>query len=397
MVNEIALSSSKSLVNRYLILKEGHPCLSLEWSSEASDVVSLERALRNYKKEAVLDIGEGGTSFRFLVVYLSSQVGEWTLKCKPSLLRRPQEELFQAVRSLGAQIAQVDDKTVELKSNGWNANEVSIDVEKTTQVLTALTLTAVSIKKPLKIKTLNKGLNSDYFLMTYNFLKQLGFKLDKNESCVEVFENLALSQEKIKKEANIKTIEADWSSSAFLFVLAALKGELNISNLEKESLQPDSIITEILKKSGVDVPSFKSVRMADTPYSSLNLNLQKSPDLFPVLAVFSCFCSGQSRLSGAPQLKYKESDRIQKMHELLNLCGYKTEKIEGGLSVQGESDRVLEHEPFSFDVSSDHRLFMACEILIAKGYQITLKGENSILKSFPEYIDLKKGVLKCFF
>jgi 3-phosphoshikimate 1-carboxyvinyltransferase len=391
MKSKIVLSSSKSLVNRYLILKKGCPELELEWSSAALDVVRLEKSLCDFDKKNTLHIGEGGTSFRFLMVFLSSQAGEWTVICKSSLLRRPQDELFDAVRRLGSDVKQIDETRVFIKSEGWRNKTVNINAEKTTQVLTALMLTAVSQKKELTINLNKEGMNSDYFLMTQNFLKFFGVEVLKKPQGFFVSSQQKLSQ------PNFKSIEGDWSSAAFLFVLAALNGELEISNLMNPSLQPDSVITQILKKSGVNTLAFNKVAISEKTYKPLDVDLQKSPDLFPVLSVFSCFCEGKSILKGAPQLKYKESDRIQKIYDLLKFCGYKVNKRNDGLEIYGEGRLVREHKAFSFDVSSDHRLFMAAEILISMGYDIHIVGEDSILKSFPEYFNLKKEALKCFF
>lgn len=394
MGEPIELSSSKSLVNRYLVLKKGHHSLNLRWFSKAKDVVHLKAALGSAPFSTIYELGEGGTSLRFFATYLSTYQGEWILNCSESLLKRPQTELIAALNALGADLKQIDSTSLRLKSDGWKQTEIEIDMRDSTQVLTGLVLAALSRGLELKVKIRSEGLNSDYFEMTKNFVKQLNFKLSHNGKKIEVpaLQNVTKTKEDL--------IESDWSSSAFLMVLASLKGEVCISNLSTASLQPDSVVMDLLKDLGASAETTKKgvfVAKGSLPYKAFEFNVQKSPDLFPVLTVLGCFCEGESKIFGAPQLKNKESNRIQKMNSLLQMCGYHTKVNEEGLVVEGQGLRVLKSEEICFDVSTDHRLYMATEILNTMGYNIKAQGADSILKSFAEYEDLKQGALSCFF
>lgn len=376
------LPSSKSLVNRYLILKQGYPELALKWKSEALDVVHLKQALEEYKNQKDLYVGEGGTTFRFLALFLSSQQGVWNLKGDAALFKRPHDDLFGALKALGCKFELVDSETLRIEANGWSVESIKVDALYTTQVLTGLVLAAAASKQHLSIEIGSLGKNSDYFLMTQKFLADLGLKVLVSEKELEVPGN-----QNILAELPFKHIESDWSSAAFIYVLAALRGQAKVQGVMKKSVQPDSIVLDVLRDSGVEVFGFKVRKNRKIrSYLPLNLSLQKSPDLFPVLSVFACFCRGESVLYGAPQLAYKESNRIELMYQLLSRCGYKVNRMEDGLRIKGAGFHTLEHRPFRFDVSSDHRLFMACEILRFMGYEIDIVGEESIKKSFPEYL-----------
>lgn len=381
---EGAVSSSKSLVNRYLILQKGYPELNLKWSSQARDVLFLDKALKDFSSERELYIGEGGTTLRFLAAFLSTQKGEWRLKGNPSLFKRPQKTLIDALEQVGSQ-AVLGEDYLDLISQGWTQNKVNIDLSKTSQVATAFILSALASKQELEMSLLSYGKASGYLDLTLKFIKDFGFSTKKEGTSLKIFAN-----QELKEEISFKHIESDWSSAAFIFVLGALLGKARVFGLFRESLQPDSAILKILEESGVQVSYAKAkVTKSEIPYLPLNLNLQKCPDLFPVLSVFACFCRGASRLYGAPQLIYKESNRLEWIYRLLVQCGYKVSRLEDGLKIQGAGFRVQEHKPFTFDVSSDHRLFMAAEILKKMSYKIEIKGEESIKKSFPEYLDLE--------
>ncbi len=378
------LPSSKSLVNRYLILKAGYPELSLKWKSEALDVVHLKEALSKYKTQKNLYIGEGGTTLRFLALFLSSQKGEWELKGAKSLFLRPQQELLSAMRSLGAEV-RIENEILYIQSKGWSSEEVDVTAESTTQVLTGLILAALSSKNRLVVNIKKEGANSGYLKLTEDFVKSLGFEVLFDRDKITV-----LREQALKEKIEIRHLESDWSSAAFLYVMASVLGKAQVQGLMTESIQPDSRVLDILKGSGVSVSKFKvkNTNHRHVSYLPLNLNLQNCPDLFPVLAVFSCFCRGESVLHGAPQLTLKESNRIELIYRLLYQCGYQVSRMEDGMKIKGGGTKVLNHKEFSFDVSSDHRIFMACEILKHFGYNINMKGEDSIKKSFPEYLNL---------
>lgn len=374
------IASSKSLVNRYLILKQGHPDLNLKWDSKASDVLYLQKSLEDHKAERLLYVGEGGTTLRFLSLYLSTQKGEWILKGKESLFRRPQDDLAQALRDLGVEV-KFGEESLVLNSEGWKAQHLKTSLAKTTQVATGLILSALASRQKIDLEILDLEEGSGYLDTTLKFIKELGFSYQWQEN------TLCLDGEQEAVSPSYKHIESDWSSAAFIYVLAALFGEARVFGLFKQSVQPDSIVLEILKSSGVQVSGVK-VKKSEQVYFPIQANLQRCPDLFPVLCVFACFCRGESRVYGAPQLIYKETNRMEWMYRLLSLCGYKVLRLKDGLHIFGQGKRLVEHKPFSFDVSKDHRLFMAAEILRRMGYQIEINGKDSVQKSFPEFLEM---------
>jgi 3-phosphoshikimate 1-carboxyvinyltransferase len=391
MSPSLKISSSKSLVNRYLILKEGHPSLDMTWFSEAEDVQNLKSVLASAPNSNEYNIGEGGTTLRFFAAYLSTFKGEWVLTCRESLLQRPQAELTTALKALGADLIQLNSTTLILKSKGWRVEEISIDMKDSTQILTGLSLAALSRGLPLKVNLKEIGTNSDYFEMTKAFVKNLGFELIQSDGA------LTIPGSQTAAPVELGAIESDWSSAAFLMILGALRGSICIEGLTEQSLQPDSVITALLNKIGAKIEKVGRVDIGALPYSAFDFDVQKSPDLFPVLCVLACFCEGDSRIYGAPQLKNKESNRISRMNDLLSLCGYQITVLKDGALVKGKGLKVINASVIEFDVSKDHRLYMATELLNAMGYQIKALGSASILKSFAEYEEIKKESLACFF
>ena len=90
---------------------------------------------------------------------------------------------------------------------------------------------------------------------------------------------------------------------------------------------------------------------------------------------------GNSELYGAPQLVYKESDRIAKMKELLSATGRTVETTNDGVKIGGK----FSPGEILFDPDHDHRLAMAAGVLMLAGVPIRLKHPQVTDKSFPGF------------
>lgn len=398
------LSSSKSLVNRALLLQAvlGEDCpLHFEWESKALDVIYLEKALKNLKQNNTFQVGQGGTTFRFLAVFLSSQPGNWEIQGDESLFKRPHSDLIEFLDFQKVDF-KMSNHSLKISSQGWlHKKNIKVSSLKTTQVLTAVVICSLAFDHDFCIHV-NGQQESDYFNLTLKFLKDCGYEITFKEKTLQIIRKIQKTNEKRHAEILKLSIDADWSTASFLFVMGALCGHCCVKNLNYNDSQPDSIILEVLKSSGVDVASKKNAtnkKNGDLKKNSVtfknrakhtgqNINLRLFPDLFPVLSVFFAFANGPSKLYGAPSLTLKETDRINEVYKILSLCGYKVEKLKDGIAIQGEGDHVLEHKPFEFDCSKDHRIFMSAYILKRKGYNISILGSESINKSFPEFFKL---------
>lgn len=342
-------------------------------------MVNLSQSLGGLDEGLELWVGEGGTTLRFLALYLSTQSGLWTIKGKKSLFSRPQQDLIDVLKQAGAEV-ELGDSYLSIRSTGWKSHEFVVSCENTTQVLSGLVLSALGESRSTEIKINDPERASGYLDVTLKTLDQLGLDYVSKPSWITVLPS------EISKPRTI-VIEGDWSSAAFLYLCGALTGgAVLVTNLLSNSVQPDSFIKEFLLGRGF---SFKEnelqARKSPGTHSGFSLDLKKTPDLFPVLAAFGAFCDGRVSLRGCPQLRFKESDRLSKMSELLKLCGFEVTEYDDGIEFNGAGMRVSVDHEILFDCSMDHRLVMACQLLILGGYDIKIMGKESVRKSFPKF------------
>ncbi len=310
------LESSKSIVNRALILQAIHPSLEIKYSSHAQDVLDLKKAVENFKNfqnkkpdtdiTICFDAGSGGTTFRFFVIYLSKYLGRWSVKLSESLKKRPMEDLIQLLEQLGSTVSpcflmnkNTDVKinqNIEIKdisktgpsffqfqSNFWNTQEVSVDFSKSSQFFSALALAASDSTSTFLIKCLNRDQSSGYENITLELLKKVGVDVKDNIDTVEIRKNsdqpaveldskhrqiyepahksiIESIREPKRKPAHIKTIDvgADWSSIIYLLSFCFSGSTIEITNVDLDSKEPDLKGLKFLKDLGLNYKIKKS-------------------------------------------------------------------------------------------------------------------------------------------
>lgn len=377
-----SIPASKSLFNRALIVQSYFPALTLHGESTCEDVVHMQRALAKISDRSHLDCGDGGTTFRFLVLRASRQRGVHSLVGSERLMQRPQKELLDILRQFGVQ-AQIKKNGLYMISEGWKKPRgvVKVDSSTSSQFASSLALNAWRLDFDLEFELTGQKVSESYFEMTLDLLKKLGMRISKTERGY-----LIPSQQRLSLlDWNV---EPDISSTFSIAVIAALCGEAIIENFPVQSLQPDHVFLEIFRKMNVDFQLEESrLHVKRSPFlKSCEWNLGMSPDLFPVLAVLASQAHGVTKLFGAPHLAAKESDRIQKVADLFDLIGVTYEKQSDGMIIHGVgSNKRPLIASGNFDPDQDHRMVMAAMAYRMLGHQFKIEEPQAINKSFPEF------------
>ena len=380
------IPASKSLVNRALIVQSYFPNLKLEIDSQSEDVLHLQAALAKISgrteryTNADLFCGDGGTTLRFLALRVSRIPGDYVLTGTDRLFARPQGELISLLKQLGVQ-AQLLSNSVRIQSKGWSqlGKDVVVSQSESSQFLSALFLNAWGLSRDFKVKVVGTRRSDDYLKMTIGLLQKMGMQIEQSADHFLILAN----QKSLFSEF---ALEPDLSSSFSVAAAAALCGQAHFLNFPFASLQPDLSFLKIFES--LQIPL---VRRPDSLFvnralamNGIEVNVGSCPDLFPVLAVLCSFATGTSLLFGAPQLKNKESDRIEKSFELLTKIGIKAEKLDDGIRIFGNPN-LQPQGITNFDPDHDHRMAMAAGILKLKGFKIEIKNPQVVNKSFPNF------------
>lgn len=377
------VSSSKSILNRLLVIQSFAPSLVITGDSKADDVVKMKSALQSLKRGEPADCGSAGTTLRFLALRASRLPGTHHLSGSLRLFSRPHDEITRLLAQLGRE-GEIRLQRLTVRGGDWvvEGREVVVDRSISSQFASALFLNAWELPFDLDVRFEGRAVSEPYFDMTLDLVSKAGMRVERLSN--DVFRIAKGS----RVTASSLEAEIDLSSAFSVAALAAVSGgQVEIENWPEKSLQPDRAFASILETMGCEVSMGDSLVVRGVaPLRPIEQNLKNCPDLFPVLATLCAFADGTSRLSGAPHLAAKESDRIAKTAELVKALGRKTRALDGGLEIEGRPLGLgSSFKPFKYDTDHDHRLAMAAAVARAAGARVELTDANVVTKSFPGF------------
>ena len=193
-------------------------------------------------------------------------------------------------------------------------------------------------------------------------------------------------------------VPGDFSSAAFFLALAILDGVEGGLEIDHVGMNPTRRgLLDVLGRMGASVGTADPFAEEDDgePVSSLlgrpsklvgtTVGAAEVPtmiDEFPVLAILAARAEGVTRITGAAELRVKESDRIRVLVDNLRAVGVHAEELSDGLEIEGGD------HPLTGRVSShhDHRIAMAFGVLGAlPGNRIEIDGADVADVSFPGF------------
>ena len=385
---------SKSLMNRALIIQQFNAKIHWDEASDATDVIHLKQALQDFQSgKTRFDCADGGTTFRFLAIFLSRFPGTYELKVTSALKRRPHDGLFEIFEQLGVKTSW-SDLVLTMETSGWLQDELHLQSEKTSQVASAVVLSSWNLGNHLSLILPSDLYQYGYFQMTLQQCEMFGFQFEKQEM-TDGFVKLTIPSRQQPRQQKI-VIEPDISSCFPLAVLGAIKQPVQIKNFPRNSFQPDFQFLDIfhhsrvafdLSENGLKVFPSKSLKAFRT-------SVDQCPDLFPVLCVFAAFCEGQSEIGGLERLVFKESDRLSETVKLLQLHGVFIEQKADSVLIEGKANRKIQTAPgLTFDPVQDHRMAMAAVLFQVMGSSVVLTDVQVFKKSFPEFMSYVRSLL----
>lgn len=374
------LPASKSIFNRILIAHSFQPELEIHGQSRAEDVLYMKRGLEQMNRGQPIECGSAGTVLRFMALRAARIPGVHVLNGSRRLFERPQQELVKILGQLGCEVT-LGEEGMKIRSWGWKmvGDALHVPMNRSSQFASAVILSAWNLPFELCIWLGPEMVSEGYLDMTIALSKRLGMKIDRRQNEI-----------RIPKEQKIFTkefvVEPDLSSIFALAACAAVNGQISVLGMPIESLQPDHVFMRLLETMGISIqakPGHLEVQTSET-ILPISVDLTHVPDLFPVLAALAGLAEGESFLTGASHLAFKESNRSEKTAELLRACGREVSIAADGMKIVGKRRRNVT-EQIVFDPDQDHRLAFAAAVLKLAGEPIQILHPEVVNKSFPEF------------
>jgi len=349
------------------------------------------------KPNSDIYLGNSGTSMRLMSGLLCGQSFSSILKGDASLSSRPMERIVTPLIDMGANISSSKGGCPPLEINPSKKLEAfSYELPiASAQVKSCLMFAGLYAQGPVVIK--EKTQTRDH---TELMFKKFGVHVSIKES--EGLKEILVSPPKSMEATNIN-IPGDFSSAAF-FILGALitpGSDLKLINIGINKTR--IALLEVLKEMGANIklsnvnndyePS-ADITIRASELKGITLNPDLVPNLIdemPVLFIAAALAEGTTRIRGAEELRFKESDRLDSMARTLNLFGVKHKLLHDGIDIEGTNQYKVD---FPFDAAEidsfgDHRIAMAATVgaIRAKG-SCKIKNCINIATSFPGFVDL---------
>ena len=340
--------------------------------------------MRGLHKAAVpLDCGNSGTTMRLLGGLLAAQEFESELVGDESLSRRPMDRVVGPLREMGARASwpplRVGGQT---PLHGFDHTMAMPSAQVKSAILLAALFASgpTSVVEPVKTR--------DH---TELMLKAMGAAVEVDGLRVQVVPASRL-------EPLDFDVPGDLSAAAFWLVAAGLMPGSRV-RLEGVGVNPTrTAFIDLLLATGFEVKFSRPRFVGGEPIADLEVTsaaalrpiqidgdrAAEMIDELPVLAVAATQIQGQTVISGAADLRVKESNRIEAMEEGLVAMGADVVAVEDGWVINGprylEGARVSSH--------GDHRVAMALAVagLIADG-KTEIDGAECVDISYPNFFD----------
>ncbi|MBV9619534.1 MAG: 3-phosphoshikimate 1-carboxyvinyltransferase [Gammaproteobacteria bacterium] len=408
VAGELAVPGDKSISHRALLLGAiargstrargflaGEDCLAtaraleslgvrLEWPTPTEVIVHGVGPQGLVAPPGPLDLGNAGTAIRLLMGLLAPQRFGCTLRGDASLMRRPMERVAAPLRQMGARIDTCDGRPPVVLHGGapLRAIDYALPVASA-QVKSALLLAALGAEGITRLR--EPAPSRDH---TERMLRAFGAEVEQQGATVSLRGGQSLRGTTLE-------VPGDFSSAAFFLVAGALAAETPLI-LRNVGVNPTRTgLLEILRLMGADIRVQR--REAQGAEPSADLEVRRSTlrgirvpealvplaiDEFPVLFIAAAAADGETEVSGAAELRVKESDRLAAMAAGLGVLGVEHRLKPDGLWLRGQGTWRGGH----IDSRGDHRIAMAFAVAALRAREpLEIADVANVATSFPGF------------
>lgn len=371
--------SSKSFAHRFLILASvADNDTTIIINEFSNDIMTTIDCLRNLgveidinenevtvhpsffqKDVSDINVNDSGSTLRFLLPLVSFLSQKTNVKCTGRLQDRPIKELVDQLKLSGLTFS--EDKLPFTVDGTFHKVDFEFPGDVSSQYISAIMMIAPLIGG-CEIKLTSQLESTGYIKITQECLRLFGVDSEI------LFDKVIVKPGALKSPGEI-IVEGDWSNAAFFLCANELGADINVQNLNMDSVQADRKIVELLEK-------------INKNRDYCEIDISQTPDLFVILAVVLSQKCDKSVLKNAKRLRLKESDRIQSTYDMLHSFGVNCEIEEDNLVIYKS-----EMKPAVVNSFDDHRIVMAAAIASVITKEVEIKDWQAVKKSYPSFFE----------
>ncbi len=352
--------------------------------------------LRGLRAPSVpLDCGNSGTTARLMAGVVAGAGVDATFVGDDSLSRRPMRRVAKPLEAMGARITLPEHGGLPMQIAGGPLQGVTwySDVASA-QVKSAILLAGLVADVPVEVH--EPAATRDH---TERMLQARGVQLHVDGLSVAL-------NPRARLDAGDVDVPGDPSSAAFLAGLVAIGAaagdELRIANVGTNPARLGAF--RVLRRMGLQIAFEDEALQGGEPVATLHLRrgglvgttitpdeVPSLIDELPLLAIVAARAEGETRVTGAAELRVKESDRIRAIVNGLRALDVDAEELPDGFVVRGGTQRLMGH----IETQGDHRIAMAFGVLGAERHNVVpVDDPFCCAVSWPSFWDDLKSVKK---
>lgn len=337
---------------------------------------------RNFKlRNKDFNCNESGSTLRFLVPLLLLFNEEVIVEGKGKLGERPLDVYYDIMKEQGIEYRN-DEGKLPLILEGCRKNlrpgHFKVRGDISSQFITGLMFALPLLDGDSVIEMTTTLESRPYVDLTMKALADFDIKIENED--YRIF-RISGNQ---KYSSGIYEVEGDYSQLAFFAVAGAIgKKEIRCVGLDRNSLQGDKVIIDIMKEMEADIEEITGgylIRPSKT--RGTVIDIKECPDLVPALSVLASLSEGETRIINGERLKIKESNRLESTSRELMKMGADITIGEDSLTIRG----VEGFKGAEVDSWNDHRVAMSLGIASQRADdEMVLTGAGSVAKSYPRF------------
>lgn len=403
----VKVPPSKSYTHRAIIMaalsggrcRIGNPLISFDTMATADAVRSMGAFVDRmdygllveseglHAPDRIIDVKNSGTTMRLMTGIAALFDSETTITGDESIRRRPMGPLLDALATCGVTCGSDEGKAPVTIRGPPMESVIRIDGSMSSQFVSSMLMMAPLVGRTVDIIVEGRTVSRPYIDITISMMKDFGIIVDEDDGRFRI-------GPQDYKPCNF-TVPSDFSSSAFPLVAGGLSGSVSVKGLNMSDPQGDKKIVDILRTVGcrIHIDGDTITCSYDGRPKAADIDLSDVPDLFPIVAVLMSTADGTSTLYGAPQLRFKESDRIASVERMLRTLGADIEGTDDGCIIKG----VERLKGGRIEHLGDHRLMMSAAVasLISDG-PVSMDDDSCWNVSYPGFVDQMRSIgLRC--
>jgi 3-phosphoshikimate 1-carboxyvinyltransferase len=341
-----------------------------------------------------LDMGNSGTAMRLMTGLLCGQRFDSELIGDASLMNRPMERAAAPLRQMGAKIATLNGKPPVKISGGAQLAGIHYELPvASAQVKSAVLLAGLYAKGATKV--IESAVTRDH---TERMLQGFGCRVDAISGQVSLDPPARL-------QACSLEVPGDFSSSAFFLVAGSISGRNDALIIRGVGINPTRTgLLDILALMGADLRVVNHRSAGAEPVADIEVHpatlkgihvpealVPLAIDEFPALFIAAACAQGETLVTGAAELRVKESDRIAVMAEGLRAMGVQCEVLPDGMRIQGRPEGPV-FSGGTVDSHGDHRIAMSFTMAsLRAAAPIQILDVANVATSFPGFVGTVSG------